>query len=235
MKKSFIALVAMLVCFAMDASAQFYVGGSVGYTSTTQSHGKVDKDGSSFKLMPEFGYQLDPEISVGMSIGYSHGYAAFGSLTVTDVKAAMNTVASTYADISEEDAKLNSFTFAPYVRYIFARLGKIDLFFEGSVGYINITSEADGSMLKGLGGAGARQTRTADEDADDDDKTKIDAVEIAFRPGLSMKLNDNISLIAKIGSVGYMTAKEKKTDNKISRFGLDLDSYNLIFGINVHF
>ena len=216
MKKKIVALVALLACFTMGASAQVYVGGSLGFTSTTQSQGGVDQDGTSFKILPEIGYQLDQDISIGVSIGYSHGYAAFGSLTVTDIKAAMNTAASAYADITEDDYKLNSFTFAPYVRYTFAHLGKVDLFCEGSVGYTNIKSD---------GRPNNKGNATKNE-------TKIDAVEIAIRPGVAFNLTDNISLLAKLGSLGWMQAKEKDTDMKITRFGLDCDTYNVLLGVN---
>ena len=219
MKKKIFALVVMLVGITMGASAQYYVGGSLGFTSSKLSTGGHDQDGSSFKLMPEIGYQLDQDISIGVQIGYSHGYAAFGSLTVTDIKAAMNTGISTMMDINEDDYKLNSFTFAPYVRYTFARYGKVNLFFEGSVGYSNVKSD-DTPNTNG--------NATGNE-------AKIDAVEIALRPGVSFQLSDKVSLLAKLGSVGFMQAKEKESDMKITRFGLDMDSYNILFGMNFHF
>ena len=219
MKKKIIALVALLACFAMGASAQVYVGGSLGFTSSKLSTGGHDQDGSSFKLLPEIGYQLDQDISIGVQIGYSHGYAAFGSLTVTDIKAAMNTGISTMMDIYEDDYKLNSFTFAPYVRYTFARYGQVNLFFEGSVGYSNVKSDDTPNTNGNATGS----------------ETKLDVVEIALRPGISFQLSDNVSLLAKLGSVGFMQAKEKESDMKITRFGLDMDSYNLLFGVNFHF
>ena len=218
MKKKIVALVALLACFTMGASAQVYVGGSLGFTSSKLSSGGHDQDGTSFKILPEFGYQLDQDISIGVQIGYSHGYAAFGSLTVTDFKAAMNTAVSTSMDIYEDDYKLNSFTFAPYVRYTFARFGKVNLFFEGSVGYSNVKAD-DTPKVQNAGGG----------------EQKIDVIELALRPGVSFQLSDNISLLAKLGSLGYMQAKEKESDMKITRFGLDMDSYNLLFGLNFHF
>ena len=210
MKKKFLAIVALFTCITLSMNAQVYVGGSLGFTSSKQSAGGHDEDGSSFKFMPEIGYQLDPTLSIGVQVGYSHGYAAFGSLTVTDFKAAMNTAISTYVDISEDNTKLNSFTFAPYVRYNVLDFGKANLFIEGSVGYTNIKSEGKND-------------------------TKIDALEIALRPGISFQLSDRISALAKLGSFGYMEAKEKESDMKITRFGLDADTYNLMLGINFLF
>lgn len=200
-------------CFALGAKAQCFVGGSFGFTSSKLSGGGADQDGSSFKILPEIGYQMDEDMAIGLQIGYSHGYAAFGSLSVTDFKALVNTAISTYADISEDNTKLNSFTFAPFIRYNLVKMGNAKLFVEGSVGYSNIKSE-------GTGRVGER---------------KMDVLEIALRPGISYQLNSSISAMAKLGSLGYMSGKEKDSDQKITRFGLDADTYNLMLGLNFHF
>lgn len=218
MKRKFFALVALMACFTLGANAQFYAGGSVGFTSSKLSNNGHDEDGSSFKLMPEFGYKLDKDISIGVQIGYSHGYAAFGSLSVTDFKAAATNIISTYADISEDDTKLNSFTFAPYVRYNVLNLGKANIFLEGAIGYISAST--DGTP-KVNGKAG--------------NETKMELIDISVRPGISYQLNDCLSAVAKLGQLGYMTGKEKESDMKISRFGLELDSYNILLGLNFHF
>ena len=219
MKKKIIALVALLACVTMGASAQVYVGGSLGFTSTKYEAGGQDKDGTSYKILPEIGYQLDEDLSIGLQIGYSHGYASFGSLTVTDIKAAMNTVTSAYADMNEDDFKLNSFTFAPYMRYNVMKFGAVKLFLEGSVGYTNIKSD-DTPNTNGR--------KTGNE-------SKLDLLEIAIRPGVSFQVNEKINLLAKIGSLGYMQAKEKESDAKITRFGLDCDSYNILLGMTFNF
>ena len=210
MKKKFFAIVALFTCITLGMNAQVYVGGSLGFTSSKMSNGGHDQDGSSFKILPEIGYQLDPSLSIGLQVGYSHGYAAFGSLNVTDFKAIMNTAISTATDISEDDTKLNSFTFAPYVRYNVLNFGKVNFFVEGSVGYTNIKTEGNRDY-------------------------KVDALEIAIRPGVSFQLSDRINALAKLGSLGYMEAKEKESDQKITRFGLDADTYNLLLGINFLF
>ncbi len=211
MKKKFFAIVALFTCITLSMNAQVYVGGSLGFTSSSVKDGD---DGTSFKILPELGYQLDENLSIGLQVGYSHGYAAFGSLTVTDFKAAMNTMISTYADINEDNMKLNSFTFAPYVRYNVVNFGKANLFVEGSVGYSNIKTDSNPA---------------------NHNESKVDVLEIALRPGISYQLSDKISALAKLGSFGYMEAKEKDSDMKITRFGLDADTYNLMLGINFYF
>lgn len=216
MKKKIIALVALLACVTMGASAQVYVGGSLGFTSSKIDQGGHDQDGSSYKIIPEIGYQLDDDLAVGLQIGYAHGYASFGSLNVTDVKALMNTVVSTYADINEDDMKLNSFTIAPYLRYNVLKFDRVKFFIEGGVGYTSIKTDQTPAQAGG-------------------NEAKLNLLEISFRPGVSIDLSSNISLMAKIGSLGYMEAKEKESDQKLTRFGLDIDTYNLLFGLNFKF
>ncbi len=206
-----------LMSVALSASAQYYVGGSLGFTSTSISD--TDQDGSSFKILPEIGYQLDKDLSIGVQVGYSHGYAAFGSLTVSDIKAAMNTLASTYADINDEEMKLNSFTIAPYVRYTIAEWGKLNVFVEGYIGYTNITSD------------GTPNTSGSTSN----NKTKVNAFEIGVRPGVKLQLTDRVSVLCKLGSLGYLTAKEKESDMKLNRFGFDADTYNALLGFNFNF
>ena len=41
--------------------------------------------------------------------------------------------------------------------------------------------------------------------------------------------------MVKIGTLGFISAKEKETDMKITRFGLTMDSYNLLLGLNYKF
>lgn len=216
MKKKIFALVALLACVTMGASAQVYVGGSLGFTSSKVDQGGHDQDGSSYKFIPEIGYQLDDDLAVGLQIGYAHGYASFGSLNVTDVKALMNTVVSTNADLNEDDMKLNSFTIAPYLRYNVLKFDRVKFFIEGGVGYTSIKTDQAPAQFGG-------------------NEAKLNLLEISFRPGVSIDLSSNISLMAKIGSLGYMEAKEKESDQKLTRFGLDIDTYNLLFGLNFKF
>lgn len=216
--KKLLTLVAFMA-LTLGASAQYYVGGSVGFTSSKMDNGGADQDGSSFKLMPEIGYQLDKDMAIGVQLGYSSGYAAFGSLTVTDIKGMMNNAVSMMSDINNDDMKLKSFTFAPYIRYTMMEVGKVSFFLEGAVGYTNITT--DQTPAVGNHAAGG--------------ETKVNVIEVSVRPGLKLNLSDKVSAVAKLGSLGYISAKEDESDTKLTRFGLDVDSYNILLGFNFHF
>lgn len=216
MKKRIFMLVALMACIA-TANAQWYVGGTAGFTSTKVDFGGSDQSGTSFKIIPEIGYKVDDAFSVGVQVGYAHGLAAFGSLTVSDLKGIVTTAASAATDLAEEDMKLNSFTIQPYLRYNVVNFGKAKLFLEGYVGYTNINMKDESGSSK-----------VADE-------TKINAFELGIRPSVSISLSDKLDVVGKIGTLGFLSAKESESDVSLTRFGLDVDSYNVLVGFNFHF
>ena len=121
--KKVIALSALFVLSTINSKAQFYIGGSLGYTSTKVSNNGNEQSGSSFKIMPEIGYCLNEKVSLGVQAGYAHGYAAFGSLTATDIQSAINVIASGYADISEENIEALHSPYPPFLPYNSLLLG----------------------------------------------------------------------------------------------------------------
>lgn len=219
MKKKVILLVALLACMT-TASAQMYIGGSLGFSTSKVDNGNTDQSGSSFKLLPDIGYQVDDNMSVGVQIGYSHGMCSFGSLNVTDVKSALGSMVSTMADINDEDMKLNGFSISPYIRYNMVNYGAASLFIEGYVGYDNISTD-------GLSLSSSSSNQKVD-------KMTFNAFELGLRPGVSLKIGSKLEAICKLGAVGFISAKEKESDLKITRFGVDVDSYNLLLGFNFH-
>jgi hypothetical protein len=107
MKKIMMTLAA--VCVAATMNAQVYVGGSLGFSSE-----KADYDGAEattiFSVKPELGYNLDENLAVGIALGFT----------------------------SEKDGDadaLTTFSVAPYLRYTFVKLDKVNLFVDGEVSY----------------------------------------------------------------------------------------------------
>ena len=211
-------LFAMLACIT-TASAQFTVGGSFGFTSTTIDSGGSDQSGSSFKIVPDFGYRIDDKLTVGVQLGYSSGLAAFGSLTVTDIKSALSTMVGAYADISNDEMKLNSFTISPYLRYNAIQFGRAELFLEAYIGYNSIKTDSSPEINDEYGG----------------DELSFNAFELGVRPGVAFHVSEKLDLLCKLGALGFMSAKEKESDISISRFGVNADTYNLMLGINFNF
>lgn len=217
MKKLF-ALVCLLACMT-TANAQWYAGGSIAFTSSKIDYGTTDKSGSSFKILPDVGYQYSDDLSFGVQLGYSHGLASFGSLTVSDLKGIVSSFGSMVSDINDEDMKLNSITIAPYVRYNAFSFGKAKCFVEGYIGYDRITSDG---------------TPNTSGEITNNEMT-ITAFEIGIRPGVALSVTDNLDLTCKLGAIGYINGKEKESDVKITRFGLSADTYNLMWGLNFRF
>ena len=103
MKKIFMSMAAMVV--AISASAQVYVGGGVGISSTKVGDGDSKL---SYKFVPEIGYQFNKNWEAGLSVGWK----------------------------GVEDGA-HSFELAPYARYNFCTSKLVDLFLEGTVGYVH--------------------------------------------------------------------------------------------------
>ena len=103
MKKIFMSMAAMVV--AISASAQVYVGGGVGISSTKVGDGDSKL---SYKFVPEIGYQFNKNWEAGIYVGWK----------------------------GVEDGA-HSFELAPYARYNFCTSKLVDLFLEGTVGYVH--------------------------------------------------------------------------------------------------
>lgn len=169
----------MVAAFAaMSMNAQLYVGGSFAFEAWSSQKKAGDKSETVFKLMPEIGYNLTDEWAIGTVIGYQ-----------SDKFNGVN-------GISE-----SAFTIAPYARYTFTKLGKVNLFVDGGVGFTS-ASKADWTELQ-----------------------------IGFLPGLAVNLTDNLSFVSHIGFIGYDLVNPDGDDNNISKFGLSLDGTDISFGL----
>ena len=77
------------------------------------------------------------------------------------------------------DKNVNTFAVSPYVRYTCVKMDKVNLFVDGVVSYAN-TGNSD---------------------------VKVNAFGIGLQPGVAVNLNDKISFVAKLGQIGWSTAK----------------------------
>lgn len=104
MKKLFFLVAFTAV--SMFASAQFYIGGSVGFN-------KTDNDGvktTNFKIAPDFGYVLNDNWSFGLALGFS--------------------------DLESNDFIGKEYIVSPYARYTFYRNGAFSVFTDGVFEFI---------------------------------------------------------------------------------------------------
>lgn len=103
--------------------------------------------------------------------------------------------------------KLDGFTVAPFARFSFLKGDIGNLFIDGGVDYTH-------SKYKG-------------------ENTKAHNLDVGFRPGVAVKVSDNIALLGKFGFLGYQY--EKFGSVKTNSFGFDFDMSQIQFGANIFF
>ncbi|MBP5258144.1 MAG: porin family protein [Prevotella sp.] len=119
MKKILMTLVS--VVFAMTASAQVYVGGGMGISTTTvKVKGADSKDVTSYKFVPEVGYNFNDKIAAGVAFGWEGSNK--GGLKTVEVN--------------------------PYARYTFVKSQYVNVFVDGGIGYKHVYG--DDSDIDGL-------------------------------------------------------------------------------------
>ena len=110
MKK--IILSALVAVASLTASAQVYLGGTVGFQSSKAFDGADNV--SKFTILPEIGYMFNEKWGVDATTGYSSSATKF--------------------------AKSNGvFILSPYARFVFAKTGIASFFLDGGfgVGFMN--------------------------------------------------------------------------------------------------
>ena len=94
---------------AITANAQVYVGGTFGVGSDKVETEGTEVKNTTFKILPEVGYELNEDWSVGTVVGYEYNKSG--------------------------DVKTNTFTIAPYARYFFLNSDVVRLFADGGFGF----------------------------------------------------------------------------------------------------
>ncbi len=190
MKKIMMTLAA--VCVAATMNAQVYVGGTVGLdfqTKMVDSEGK-DATGMTFQIKPELGYNLDEKSSVGIVLGFGLTNNS-NELLKQAANANINFGANTKLDKTAV-----TFQIAPYYRYKFLQLGKVDLFLDAQVSFQYAKYDDLKNTTFGVG----------------------------VRPGLAFNASDKISLVAKLGKGLFFESSKNKGADAVSKFGLDANT-----------
>lgn len=155
-----------------------------------------------------------------------------------------------FSDLQGFSFKASSFAVAPYFRYNFVSNKYFDIFGEVRIGY------AAGKLKTEIYESEKLPPTESVSAGDiigvvktDDVSVKLNIFEASFRPGIAVKITDRINLTAKLGYLGYQNLSlglddvAKKLDiekvdmpkPKLSRFGLNLDANNIIFGLTYNF
>lgn len=178
MKKIMMTLAA--IAFAATMNAQVYVGGTLGFSSS-----KDDTEGAkattNFTIKPEVGYNLDENFAVGIALGFT-------------------------SDKHGDADAITTFEIAPYARYTFAKLDKVNFFVDGELSYAT-------------------------------KKDTWNKFGIHIKPGVAVNVNENVSFVAKLGAdgLGWTNTSYKNPDYKNNKFGLDLSTLGLEFGMYYNF
>ena len=195
MKKLFITIA--FVAATMFASAQLYVGGSLGM-STESGKYKWEQDGTTveqdmpksfvFTLAPEVGFMFNDNMGVGLQFGLG-----FGKATQKDY---------TYDPAATETVKTTIIAFAPYFRYVFAEVDNFKFYADAKVSYAmnkpKASIEQDGTTVTF-------------------DGNKTTALGFGIVPGMAYQLTDNISMNAALNilELGFQTTKEIQDQNGV--------------------
>ena len=197
MKK--ILLLAVVLFASLNASAQFYVGGSVGFGSVKPVGGGDSE--FVFKILPELGYNLNDKWAVGAVLGYQKGLQFSGMNIGTgnnNVIEGVNNLA-TQANFSQ----VETFTISPYARYTAIEWDMVNVFFDGG---LTFGSVKDSGTYFSLG----------------------------VRPGLAVKLCDEISFVAHLGFLGFENYSPKGGGKSGTSFGLEFAN-SCSFGVYYNF
>ena len=189
MKKFFMTLAA--VAMAATMNAQGYIGGTFGLDFQNKMTDKDGKDATamSFTIKPELGFNLDEKSSVGIVLGFSTTNNSNEALKAFTNVQGLNTNI-------KMDKSLITFEVAPYYRYKFLQLDKVDLFIDAQVGF---------KYYK----------------LDEDNATNFN---IGVRPGVAFNANDKISFVAKLGKGLFFDSFKQKDHDAQSTFGLNANS-----------
>ena len=103
MKKIMMTIAAAFVATAMNA--QGYIGGSLGFQTSSYD----GESTTTWKIMPEVGYNINDSWAIGTTIGYGQS--------------------------GKGDDKVKTFTVSPYARLAVAKLSMVNVFIDGGVGY----------------------------------------------------------------------------------------------------
>ena len=209
MKK--IVLMAAFAVASIAASAQVYVGGSLGFES--RNAGEGTKASMAFSIAPEVGYKLSDNLAVGIQLGYSatNDGAAVGEDGENNVESVLKNVESMEGNKPEGAKTYGIFNVAPYVRYTFAQTGAASFFVDGGV-YASFLTGGDDSYKGTVFGVGVR-------------------------PGVKFAASEKVDVVAKLGYLGWKGGNKDAQANGYAKsaFGINANNTNLELGILYNF
>ena len=206
MKK--IMMIAAMMVAAVSANAQVWIGGEVGFNTTTNTlkiNGvSTDETTNNFTIAPEIGYNLSDKWAVAMKIGFAHSgnNAEVAALLANNGMPGVGEVAT------------NAFMINPYARYTFVKAGNFSAFVDGGIGYAS-------THVNGL-----------------DFINNVNMIKVGFNPGVAYAISPKVGLVAHLGDLSYQNTwcKVKNADIKVSEGKFNVSLWNSIsFGAYYNF
>ncbi len=215
MKKLFITIA--FVAATMFASAQLYVGGSLGM-NMQNGKDKVEGNGVSleqdqpktftFVFAPEAGFMFADNMGVGLQLGFGFGK--------TTEKIYEDEMGNPIDPAATETVKTTTIGFAPYFRYVFAEVDNFKFYADARVSYLMAKPKAkieqDGTSLEVEG-------------------AKTTELGFGIVPGMAYQLTDNISMNCALNilELGFNSTKVKQENNGVTA---TQKTNNIGFGVN---
>ena len=214
MKKLLLSF-AVLCTAALSVNAQTekgrnFIGGSIGYSSTTNKPGNSsivneDTEFTTFDLLPKIGHFFSKNLAVGLGVGYRQAKNVYTANTAQPGGFGVATVTS----------KNNSFNVSPFVRYYIDVAEKFKFYGQGS------GSAAFGKMSNVSIGY---QTNASQS------KSTFTSYTAAVNPGFAFFPAKKWAIEFSFPLISYAIQKTKNDDSNIAI--QDADSKNFSFGLN---
>lgn len=122
MKKLILSIAVLFGAVTMNAQevGQMWVGGQVGFDYNKPKDGDSN---TSYKILPEIGYQFQENLGIGIRLGYAHDETSFVSNSrMSDL-------------LGGKGSEINMFKVNPYVRYTIVKGSVGSLFIDGGAAY----------------------------------------------------------------------------------------------------
>ena len=215
MKKLFITIA--FVAATMFASAQLYVGGSLGM-GIQNGKDKIEGNGVSieqdqpkaftFVFAPEAGFMFADNMGVGLQLGFGFGK--------TTEKIYEDALGNPIDPAATQTIKTTTIGFAPYFRYVFAEVDNFKFYADARVSYLmskpKVKYEQDGTTV------------TADG-------AKTTELGFGIVPGMAYQLTDNITMNCALNilELGFNSTKVKMEQDGVTATS---KTNEIGFGIN---
>ena len=156
----------------------------------------------------------DNDATTGYQVGPQFGFMLNENMAV-GLNMIMNGVTNKANNADNDVFKTSGQNFEPFFRYYFAGTGNFKFFGDARVGF---------------GGGKTLHTN----DVDPDDESTFSNFSIMVVPGAQYWFNDNWSMAATLGGIGYRSTTNNKGGNNESTtnefaIGVDFDTFNLGF------